>query len=349
MLPPQDHETSPMLGPRAMSEDPAVKWLLESEDPSVRYFTLTDILETPGDSPEVERARSLIIRGPRVRALLRGQQPDGGFGVHPYQKWTGAHWRLVSLVELGITAECRQAVSATDQVLRWLTVELGNRPKDHRGVRRIDGLWRVHASMEGNALGVCSRLSLSNDPRVHQIARSLVGWQWPDGGWNCVNRPGVNHSSFYETLAPLWGLVEYHRVTKDPAVSRAVGKACEFFLRHYLFRSEKTGDVINPEWLKLHYPLYWHYDILQALRILGLASRLRNPKVKEALDTLEARRLSDGRWRPGGYYWHPRGRVRVTGKSRIVSNIEVVDWGRSGPNEMITLNALRVLKAAGRI
>lgn len=37
------------------------------------------------------------------------------------------------------------------------------------------------------------------------------------------------------------------------------------------------------------------------------------------------------------------------GKSRIISNIEVVDWGRNGPNEMITLNALRVLKAAGRI
>ncbi len=27
---------------------------------------------------------------------------------------------------------------------------------------------------------------------------------------------------------------------------------------------------------------------------------------------------------------------------------EVVDWGRSGPNEMVTLNALRVLRAAGR-
>jgi hypothetical protein len=26
-----------------------------------------------------------------------------------------------------------------------------------------------------------------------------------------------------------------------------------------------------------------------------------------------------------------------------------VDWGRSGPNEMITLNALRALQAAGRL
>jgi hypothetical protein len=29
--------------------------------------------------------------------------------------------------------------------------------------------------------------------------------------------------------------------------------------------------------------------------------------------------------------------------------VEVVDWGRNGPNEMITLNALRVLKLAGRL
>ncbi len=28
---------------------------------------------------------------------------------------------------------------------------------------------------------------------------------------------------------------------------------------------------------------------------------------------------------------------------------EVVDWGRRGPNAMITLNGLRVLKAAGRL
>jgi hypothetical protein len=29
--------------------------------------------------------------------------------------------------------------------------------------------------------------------------------------------------------------------------------------------------------------------------------------------------------------------------------VEVVDWGRSGPNYMLTLNALRVLKGAGGI
>jgi hypothetical protein len=80
----------------------AIEWPLRSEDPSVRYFTLTDLLNKLEKSPDVEKTWRLIPSGPRVRILLDGQKSDGGFGVHPYQKWTGAHWRLVSLVELQI-------------------------------------------------------------------------------------------------------------------------------------------------------------------------------------------------------------------------------------------------------
>jgi len=134
--------------------------------------------------------------------------------------------------------------------------------------------------------------------------------------------------------------VEYYRATGDKASLEAAGRTAEFFLRHRLFRSEGTGEVIHPEWLELHYPLYWHYDILQALRILSLFRKLDDPRVEEALDIVEAKRLPDGRWQPGGCFWRP--------PSRKGSNVEVVDWGQRGPNEMITLNAVRVLKMAGR-
>ncbi len=36
-------------------------------------------------------------------------------------------------------------------------------------------------------------------------------------------------------------------------------------------------------------------------------------------------------------------------KKRILSSVEVADWRRQGPNKMITLNALRVLKGTGRV
>ncbi len=68
---------------------------------------------------------------------------------------------------------------------------------------------------------------------------------------------------------------------------------------------------------------------------MGLAG---DPRTQDALELLESRRLADGRWRAGGRWWKQPGAKG--------SNIEVVDWGRSGQNEMVTLNALRVLKAA---
>lgn len=99
--------------------------------------------------------------------------------------------------------------------------------------------------------------------------------------------------------------------------------------------------MIDPRWLRLHYPLYWHYDILQGLVILSRAGKVRDPRTQEALDILESKRLPSGLWRVEGCYWHPPGQRSSTA--------DVADWGRSGPNEMITLNALRVLKAAERV
>jgi hypothetical protein len=89
----------------------------------------------------------------------------------------------------------------------------------------------------------------------------------------------------------------------------------------------------------LHYPPYWHYDILQALHLLARTGHARDERASDALDLLEERRRPDGRWRPGGSWWNPPGSPRVP---------EAVDWGGQAPSPMITLNALRVLRAAGR-
>jgi len=336
------------------AEDPAVKWLLESGDPSISYLTLTEILDRPSDSKEVLASKKEIPNGPIVKTLLSGQQADGGFGAHPYQKWTGAHWRLISLVELGISPGFRPAVKATNLVLKWLLGEahLSNVPK-------INGRYRRCASQEGNALAVCSRLGLAEDPRVVKLAESLVEWQWPDGGWNCDRKEDAHHSSFNESLSTLWGLVEYYGATGDKDFLKTAEKAAEFFLKHRLFRSCRTGLERQPEtfhsktfrvvhlFTQLHYPLYWHCDILQELMILSRAGKIDDPRTKEALDIVEKKRGPDGLWHADDYYWSMR-RTPSTKTKVLVSNIEVVDWGRKGPNKMITLNALRTLKAARR-
>jgi hypothetical protein len=318
-----------MSGPGA-----AVAWLLASEEPAVRYLTRRDLLD---DHDGAAADRDRVLEGPKARGLLAGQQPDGGFGVHPYRKWIGAHWRLVSLVELAAPAGEPRLLAAAATVLDWLTG-----PGHRRQVRVIDGLARRCASQEGNALAVACRLGMAADPRAELLARSLVEWQWPDGGWNCDLRASGRRSSFHESLPPAWGLHEYGLATGAAWAKEAAARAAELFLAHRLFRSLSDGEVIDRRWLALHYPPYWHYDVLQALLVLSRLGRAGDPRTGEALELLVRRRRPDGRWQPGGVWWRP------PGSRPGPAPVEVVDWGRSGPNELLTLNALRVLKAAGR-
>ena len=262
-----------------------------------------------------------------IARLLSGQRADGGFGVHPYSKWGGSHWRLVSLVELGIPAGNRAARAAANDVLRWIA----SPPKP----MVIAGRERRHASIEGNALAVCSRLNMARDARVRHLVEVLLRAQWPDGGWNCDRNPTSHHSSFHESLAPIWGLVEYHRATDDADALTAAQRSGELLLEHRLFRSSATGRVIDPEWLHIHWPHYWHYDYFQGLRALALLGRIDDPRCADALALLQRHRHRDGTWRAGGRrYWRRPGSAQ--------SNVEVVDWGSA--QQVVTAAALAVLK-----
>src|SRR6516162_7543756 len=94
----------------------ATDWLLGSDEPGIVVQARRDLL----DDPAPAEAQS-VMDGPKVRALLAGQRADGGFGGHAYAKWRGAHWRLVSLVELGVPAGEPRCIAATEPVLAWLT------------------------------------------------------------------------------------------------------------------------------------------------------------------------------------------------------------------------------------
>lgn len=305
----------------------AVEWLLASKEPGVVFQAKRDLL---GEADPPEAAR--VLEGAKVRRLLSGQKADGGFGVNVYAKWGGAHWRLVSLVELGVPAGEPRALAAAETVLAWLT------GKGHRSrIETIDGLTRRCGSQEGNALAVCSRLGLADDPRVRLLAESLVEWQWPDGGWNCDKKATGYRSSFNESLPPMWGLHEYWAATGETAAREAALRTAELFLEHRLFRTLATGDPIHPSFVALHWPPFWHYDVLQALVVLARMGLAGDPRAADALELVEEKRRPDGRWQAGGKWWRPPGSKG--------SNVEVVDWGH-GPSELITLNALRVLAAA---
>ena len=305
-----NYEAGPGLKPLTLSRIPtypqtmdqealgrAVTWLAESAEPALRRAAHREFLSTPWPGGSVTGGRI-------VSSLLSGQQSDGSFGGrHPYRKWTGAHWRLVSLVDLGITAaDAPSLLQAAGTVLDWLHSD------QHRSqILTVDGLTRRCASQEGNALYVCSRLGMTADPRVARLARDLASWQWPDGGWNCDVHASGRGSSFHETLPAAKGLHEFWRATGDLVARASAERAAELFLGHRLFRSLATGRTIDRLWLKLRYPEFWHYGILPALLLLTRMGMAVIPWTDEAAGILRQKMLPDGRWPVEGAWWRPPG------------------------------------------
>jgi hypothetical protein len=271
--------------------------------------------------------------GALVTGLLAGLERGGAALADPYRKFSGSHWRLVSLADLRFPAGDARLEPALDTELAWAMT---------RGTpaRPVRGLHRNHASQEGNAVAAACRLGFGDDRRVPELVDRLAGWQWPDGGWNCDTRPEATHSSFNESLWPLLGLARYADETHDGDAKAAARGAAEFFLRHRVVFAERTGELAHPTVEQIHYPPYWHFDLLAGLRVLASIGHARDERAADALDLLERKRRPDGAWQVGGRWWRPPGSAG--------SNVEVVDWGGRGPSEPATLAALRILKAAGR-
>jgi hypothetical protein len=221
-----------------------------------------------------------------------------------------------------------------DQSLEWL---LGD--SHQKSIRNIAGLVRRCASQEGNAIWYSLKLGLADD-RIQQLVEKLIHWQWPDGGWNCDKHPEASHSSFNETLIPLRALALYALLSGDVQASHAVERAAEVFLTRQLFKRLSDGRVIDGNFKLLHYPPYWHYDILFALIVMAEAGFIGDPRCQAALDLLESRRLPDGGFPAQKAYY------RTTNR-----NSSLVNWGGTSTihmNPFVTAGALYVLRLAGR-
>lgn len=312
--------------------------LLKSDEPSVRYKTLTQLAGADPESGECRQLREQIRTSPRVRQLLSERDEAGEIPHHPYYKWAGAHWVLADLADIAYPPGDDSLIPLREQVCEWL---LG--PEHQQSILTIDGRVRRHASQEGNALFSLLTLGLA-DERADELAARLRTWQWPDGGWNCDKNRSAHHSSFMESLTPLRGLALHARLTGDERSRAAAEHAADIFLKRRLFRRQSDGTVIEDNFIRLHYPCYWHYDILFALKVLAEAGFIHDQRCDEALELLEGKRLPDGGFPAEKSYY------RVT--QQPVSGRSLVNWGGVSTkrmNEFVTVDALYVLRAAGRL
>lgn len=326
--------------------DVTVARLLDSEDPAVRLRVRTRVLGESGQARAVRDLRAEVRGSPRAQAILRASD-----GLRPYAKWRGSHWALLALAAMGYPRGDPDLLPLRDAVLdHWLAprylhdrdVKRVTSGVSDTSVPRVAGRSRRCASQQGGALLAVVGLGI-DDGRARMLAQRLCDWQWPDGGWNCDRRPSTTMSSVHETLLPMRALSAFASETGDATARETARAAAEVLLTRRVAWRRSAPEPIAPDVMKLHYPVYWHFDLLAGLIGLAEVGLVGDSRCADALDHLESRRRPDGGWSADARYW----RLSAEG-----SNTESVSWGPTSPkasNEWVTCDALTVLSAAGRL
>jgi hypothetical protein len=169
------------------------------------------------------------------------------------------------------------------------------------------------------------------DQRVEGAMDWLLGNQLQDGGWNCASvRTGSSHGSFDSTISALEAMQAWQEGRgPDDLVTRAAEQGREFLLDHHLYRSHRTGAVVDSRYTRPTFPTGWRYDILRGLDHFQQSRTAPDPRLQDAIDVLRTRREVDGKWRM--YAHHP---------GRYWFEFEPA----GAPSRINTLRALRVLR-----
>ena len=316
-----------------LMDESVINWLMEG-DPAIRWQVMRDLLDR--EKREVEAERQNVAVSGWGGQLLALQEPSGRWGGGIYSpKWVSTHYTLLTLRQLGLPPQDLQAKKACELLLEsgyYKDGGINYFPKSQK---------YSETCITGMLLNLLAYFHFQ-DERLDHIAAYLFGQQMEDGGWNCESYRGAKHSSFHTTMSVLEGLRAYQKLKEaeigrnviDAVINEAQGRGGEFLLAHRLFRSHRTGEIIDERMLRFPFPPRWRYDILRALdyfRELGEGSkgRRRDERMREAIEVVIKKRLSDGRW------------PAHTGMSGQVYFI----LEKAGqPGRWTTLRALRVLK-----
>jgi hypothetical protein len=294
-----------------LKTDP-ISWLLEPENPSIRYWTLIDLLDRSAHDPEACKARAAIARQPLVEEIFARQHPDGHWGDDETKPYTaqGAVGALSVLYMLGVEPDERAAAGCYS-LLRFSQNECGG--FSLRKTQRSG----VFPCTTGEHLPMLVYFGLGDDPRVRRAFAFVVKDM---AGPNALDCGRYQHQDcLWGAIAALNGLAVLPADMRSPESENVVRRLADALL-------DATYDFVgeHKRWLTFGAPRMW--DLLSALRALAAHGYERDPRFSPLLDLFLARQEEEGRWLCGS-----------------VSRTWPLER-RNRPSKWVTLDALRLLK-----
>ncbi len=324
----------------------SVAWLLEKDDPGVRYLALRDLKELSADSRELRAARKAAHQQGPIAAILAEMEDEGywakaGPGYSP--KYHATVWSLILLAQLGaVVEEDKRIARACAYLLDNNLTEGGQFSTSTAPSGTVDCL-------QGNMCWALLELGY-DDPRLAQafewMARTVTG----EGIVPLTDKQAVvryyaykcgpNFACGVNGQRPCgWGAVKVMLAfsavpvkQRTPLMKCAIKQGVDFLFSVDLAKATyptRNDAKPNRSWWKFGFPVFYITDILQNVEALAALGYGRDKRLANALVLIRDKQDEHGRWPLEQDYktW--------------------VDFGpKKQPNKWVTLRTLRVLKAA---
>jgi len=312
--------------PRFKIEPRVADWLLEENEPSVRYRTLTELLDENPEAPEVRAAKAGIPESKSVRKIFSKMHPDGywefkglGAGVS-YVDFVTTHFNLAFLAELGMDREDPRVALAAERYL---------------GLAKPNGDYGRHMScLYAYNLRTFTLLGYRDDPRVAKTVELMLGTSRPDGGYLCDTHEGKYKtrpakSCINGSCKALMAFAELPELWGHPRCKQLV----DYYLRRGgIFRSDEPGTPANRTSDLTVFPPHWRSNLLETAYALAVMGHGDRPELAGMWEKLESKRDADSRF---VLDWDPPRSYFKTGK-------------RGRANKWVTLYACLALKHRDR-
>jgi len=340
---------------KVLKADPS-DWLLESDDPGVRYLVLRDIVEA--NEKEIKDARRKAHREGPIATILDNMAPEG-YWVKPdpvyYPKFQGTVWSIMSLAQLGGSIEEDKRIGTACAYLLDHALAKGGQFVP-RGKPTNIGL-----CLQGNMLTSLmdlgykdSRLDVAYEWTSRRVTDEDLPRKIDDDGLTAAQGGSAPFRYVKFITDPRFGcrtnkelscawagnlvMMAFSRLPierRSGLIKRAIQAGVDFFFSGEPatadFPGHRTG-VPDKRWWQFSFPALGT-DILriaEALTALGYGS---DPRLAKTLDLIREKQDENGGWLLDHDFFH--------------THKMWVKYGPVGkPNKWVTLRALRVLKRA---
>ncbi len=326
-----------------------IPWLLEADpdNPGVRYFTLTGLLDVSAESTEARGARAEIMCSGPVPAILAAQAEEG-YWVHPGPgygpKYRGTVWSVIFLAQFG-------ADGADPRVMRGCEYALEHNHSPYGGISMDGNNSGLIHCLQGNLAAALIDLGWIGNMRLIRALQWLAQSITSEGIAPANEkeaplryyRSGNSGSEFAcsgnNHLACAWGAVKaalaLSRIPSEmrtETIKRAIEMTVKFLLAGNPVEADYprwAGGKTSRSWFQFGYPIAYVTDVLQNLEALAALGCTSDPRVAAGVEYVLSKQDALGRWN-----------MEYTYNGKTWADIE----SKGKPSKWVTLRALRLIK-----